>query len=74
MPVLTNQHAERYPGRVRAMVLESVDDHSAPTTGAFLATQAGHGAYSLSDCAQRTVDNYLVSLAVPARGFHCGEV
>jgi pimeloyl-ACP methyl ester carboxylesterase len=38
--LLGEQYAERYPGRVRAMVLESVDDHSVPTTGAFLTTQA----------------------------------
>ncbi|MFF5294260.1 alpha/beta hydrolase [Paractinoplanes globisporus] len=38
--LLGEQYAERYPGRVRAMVLESVDDHSVPTTAAFLATQA----------------------------------
>jgi pimeloyl-ACP methyl ester carboxylesterase len=38
--LLGEQYAERYPGRVRAMVLESVDDHSGPTTGAFLTSQA----------------------------------
>lgn len=38
--LLGEQYAERYPGRVRAMVLESVDDHSVPTTAAFLTTQA----------------------------------
>jgi pimeloyl-ACP methyl ester carboxylesterase len=38
--LIGEQYAERYPGRVRAMVLESVDDHSVRTTGAFLTTQA----------------------------------
>jgi pimeloyl-ACP methyl ester carboxylesterase len=38
--LLGEQYAERYPQRVRAMVLESVNDHSAPTTSAFLADQA----------------------------------
>ena len=38
--LLGEQYAERYPDRVRAMVLESVDDHSVPTTAAFLTTQA----------------------------------
>jgi pimeloyl-ACP methyl ester carboxylesterase len=38
--LLGEQYAERYPNRVRAMVLESVDDHSVPTTAAFLRTQA----------------------------------
>ncbi|WP_433366938.1 alpha/beta hydrolase [Actinoplanes sp. CA-142083] len=38
--LLGEQYAERYPGRVRAMVLESVDDHSVPTTSAFLTSQA----------------------------------
>ncbi|MFI5895866.1 alpha/beta hydrolase [Actinoplanes sp. NPDC051513] len=38
--LLGEQYAEHYPGRVRAMVLESVDDHSVPTTGAFLTSQA----------------------------------
>jgi pimeloyl-ACP methyl ester carboxylesterase len=38
--LLGQQYAERYPQRVRAMVLESVTDHSGPTTGAFLTAQA----------------------------------
>ncbi|MCU7731177.1 alpha/beta hydrolase [Actinoplanes sp. KI2] len=38
--LLGETYAERYPGRVRAMVLESVDDHSARTTAAFLTAQA----------------------------------
>ncbi|GAB3083107.1 alpha/beta hydrolase [Micromonospora schwarzwaldensis] len=38
--LLGEQYAERYPARVRAMVLESVVDHSVATTGAFLTTQA----------------------------------
>ena len=38
--LLGEQYAERYPGRVRAMVLESVDDHSSRTTGEFLTAQA----------------------------------
>jgi pimeloyl-ACP methyl ester carboxylesterase len=38
--LLGEQYAERYPNRVRAMVLESVDDHSVPTTAEFLRTQA----------------------------------
>ena len=38
--LLGEQYAERYPSRVRAMVLESVDDHSVPTTAEFLETQA----------------------------------
>ncbi|NKI43022.1 alpha/beta hydrolase [Streptomyces sp. LD120] len=37
--LLGEQYAERYPGRVRAMVLESVVDHSAGT-GDFLRSQA----------------------------------
>ncbi|GIE93086.1 alpha/beta hydrolase [Paractinoplanes rishiriensis] len=32
---------------------------------------AGHGAYTLSDCIKRTVDDYLVSRTVPARGTTC---
>ncbi|WP_433295734.1 alpha/beta hydrolase [Actinoplanes sp. CA-030573] len=38
--LLGEQYAEHYPQRVRAMVLESVDDHSVPTTAAFLTSQA----------------------------------
>lgn len=38
--LLGETYASLYPSRVRAMVLESVDDHSVPTTAAFLTTQA----------------------------------
>jgi pimeloyl-ACP methyl ester carboxylesterase len=38
--LLGEQYAEAYPGRVRAMVLESVDDHSSRSTGEFLTAQA----------------------------------
>lgn len=38
--VLGAQYAETYPRRVRAMVLESVMDHSVPTTRAFLRSEA----------------------------------
>jgi pimeloyl-ACP methyl ester carboxylesterase len=38
--LLGEQYAQRYPGRVRAVVLESVDDHRASSTGEFLAGQA----------------------------------
>lgn len=38
--VLGGQYAETYPRRVRAMVLESVSDHSATPTRKFLDTQA----------------------------------
>jgi pimeloyl-ACP methyl ester carboxylesterase len=38
--VLGAQYAETYPQRVRAMVLESVSDHSSPSTRAFLDDQA----------------------------------
>ncbi|MET0415911.1 MAG: alpha/beta hydrolase [Actinoplanes sp.] len=38
--LLGQQYAERYPYRVRAMVLESVTDHSSRTTAEFLAAQA----------------------------------
>jgi pimeloyl-ACP methyl ester carboxylesterase len=32
---------------------------------------AGHGAYTRSDCVERTVDDYLIGRAVPARGTSC---
>ncbi|MGZ0150440.1 alpha/beta hydrolase [Kribbella sp. WER1] len=38
--LLGAQYAETYPRRVRAMVLESVSDHSSPTTRSFLDDQA----------------------------------
>jgi pimeloyl-ACP methyl ester carboxylesterase len=38
--LLGAQYAETYPRRVRAIVLESVMDHSVPTTRAFLRSQA----------------------------------
>ncbi|MCZ9343057.1 alpha/beta hydrolase, partial [Streptomyces sp. TRM76130] len=38
--LLGAQYAETYPRRVRAMVLESVMDHSVPNTRAFLRAQA----------------------------------
>ncbi|MFB6849181.1 alpha/beta hydrolase [Streptomyces sp. NPDC056373] len=38
--MLGAQYAETYPRRVRAMVLESVMDHSVPTTRAFLRSEA----------------------------------
>ncbi len=38
--LLGQQYAERYPHRVRAMVLESVTDHSSRTTAEFLTAQA----------------------------------
>ncbi|MFI1722446.1 alpha/beta hydrolase [Streptomyces sp. NPDC020489] len=38
--LLGAQYAETYPRRVRAMVLESVMDHSVPTTGDFLRSTA----------------------------------
>jgi len=38
--LLGQQYAEQYPGRIRAMVLESVIDRSSPNTRAFLKTQA----------------------------------
>ncbi|MFF5081396.1 alpha/beta hydrolase [Actinoplanes sp. NPDC000266] len=38
--LLGQQYASEYPGRVRAMVLESVTDHSSRTTTSFLAAQA----------------------------------
>ncbi|MFH9265511.1 alpha/beta hydrolase [Streptomyces sp. NPDC017546] len=38
--VLGAQYAETYPRRVRAMVLESVMDHSVPTTREFLRSEA----------------------------------
>ncbi|MEU3528138.1 alpha/beta hydrolase [Streptomyces sp. NPDC038707] len=38
--LLGAQYAETYPRRVRAMVLESVMDHSVPTTRAFLRSEA----------------------------------
>lgn len=38
--LLGAQYAETYPRRVRAMVLESVSDHSSPTTKTFLDAQA----------------------------------
>ncbi|GAA1595874.1 alpha/beta hydrolase [Kribbella sancticallisti] len=38
--LLGGQYAERYPNRVRAMVLESVFDHGDATTGEFLDEQA----------------------------------
>ncbi|GGK80927.1 alpha/beta hydrolase [Mangrovihabitans endophyticus] len=38
--VLGEQYAERYPNRVRAMVLESVTDHGVVGTAGFLRTQA----------------------------------
>ncbi|GGW13815.1 peptidase [Streptomyces capoamus] len=38
--LLGAQYAETYPRRVRAMVLESVMDHSVPTTRAFLESEA----------------------------------
>ncbi|MEU5876304.1 alpha/beta hydrolase [Spirillospora sp. NPDC047279] len=41
--ILGAQYAETYPGRVRAMVLESVFDHSVPRTREFLETQARAG-------------------------------
>ncbi|MER7344621.1 alpha/beta hydrolase [Streptomyces aurantiacus] len=34
----------------------------------------GHGTYSSSPCAQKTVDDYLISLKVPARGASCPAV
>jgi pimeloyl-ACP methyl ester carboxylesterase len=49
--LLGEQYAERYPGRVRAMVLESVDDHSPSTTGGFLAAQAWAGEDAFDDFA-----------------------
>ncbi|GAA2614534.1 alpha/beta hydrolase [Actinomadura fulvescens] len=41
--MLGAQYAETYPRNVRAMVLESVMDHSVPTTRAFLKTGAAAG-------------------------------
>ncbi|XVU20694.1 alpha/beta hydrolase [Actinoplanes sp. CA-054009] len=38
--LLGQQYAQAYPGRVRAMVLESVTDHSSRSTAAFLSAQA----------------------------------
>ena len=38
--LLGEEYAERYPGRVRAIVLESVVDHSSTDSGAFLSSQA----------------------------------
>jgi pimeloyl-ACP methyl ester carboxylesterase len=38
--LLGQQYAEQYPGRIRAMVLESVIDRSSPNTRALLQTQA----------------------------------
>ncbi|MFD0521039.1 alpha/beta hydrolase [Paractinoplanes durhamensis] len=37
--LLGEAYAERYPGRVRAIVLESVDDHSSRSTAEFLTAQ-----------------------------------
>ncbi|WP_214408624.1 alpha/beta hydrolase [Sphaerisporangium fuscum] len=34
----------------------------------------GHGIYGHSDCTTGTIDSYLVSLALPARGTHCPAV
>ncbi|GAA0497626.1 alpha/beta hydrolase [Paractinoplanes deccanensis] len=38
--LLGQEYASRYPGRVRAMVLESVTDHSSRSTASFLSAQA----------------------------------
>ncbi|MDL4773124.1 MULTISPECIES: alpha/beta hydrolase [Thermomonosporaceae] len=38
--LLGEQYAEKYPGRIRAMLLESVVDHSLPNARQFLKTQA----------------------------------
>ncbi|MEU8816979.1 alpha/beta hydrolase [Actinoplanes sp. NPDC048796] len=38
--LLGQEYASRYPGRVRAMVLESVTDHSSRDTASFLSAQA----------------------------------
>ena len=34
----------------------------------------GHGTYSSSPCARKTIDDYLISLRVPARGARCPAV
>ncbi|GAB3817240.1 alpha/beta hydrolase [Kribbella italica] len=47
--LLGQQYAERYPRRVRALVLESVFDHSAATTGEFLDAQAWAGQDSFDE-------------------------
>jgi pimeloyl-ACP methyl ester carboxylesterase len=50
--LLGEQYAERYPDRVRAIVLESVDDHRPASTGDFLAAQA----WALEDSFDAFVD------------------
>ena len=47
--LLGAQYAETYPHRVRAMVLESVSDHSSAKTGAFLDDQAAAGQDSFDE-------------------------
>ncbi|NIK56052.1 alpha/beta fold hydrolase [Kribbella shirazensis] len=47
--LLGAQYAETYPHRVRAMVLESVIDHSSPTTRAFLDDQGSAGQDSFDE-------------------------
>jgi pimeloyl-ACP methyl ester carboxylesterase len=47
--VLGAQYAETYPRRVRAMVLESVSDHSSATTRDFLDDQAAAGQDSFDE-------------------------
>jgi pimeloyl-ACP methyl ester carboxylesterase len=47
--LLGAQYAETYPRRVRAMVLESVIDHSSPTTQSFLDDQASAGQDSFDE-------------------------
>lgn len=50
--LLGEQYAQRYPDRVRALVLESVDDHSPGSAGAFLAAQAWAGEDAFDDFAR----------------------
>jgi pimeloyl-ACP methyl ester carboxylesterase len=50
--LLGAQYAETYPNRVRAMVVESVIDHSSPTTKSFLDVQAAAAQDSFDEFAK----------------------
>ncbi|ADB35540.1 TAP domain protein [Kribbella flavida DSM 17836] len=55
--MLGTQYAEAFPQRVRALVLESVNDHSTPTTRRFLTEQAATAQDSFDEFVQWCADS-----------------
>ncbi|MBB4915631.1 alpha/beta fold hydrolase [Streptosporangium saharense] len=83
-PVGNPQHRLRYTGSAPLLVGNSLHDPDTPYTwSANVARQLGpkavlltyegwgHGVYGMTECTTRAMDDYLISLTVPARGSRC---